>query len=507
MARPVNADVGSLPAGRRRLILLVISLAQLMVVLDATVVNVALPSAQRALQFSAADRQWIVTSYALAFGSLLLVGGKLADVAGRKRMFIVGLAGFAAASAAGGAATGFPMLVAARSLQGAFGAVLAPAGLSLLTTTFPKKGERRAAFGIYGAVIGSGGAVGLLLGGVLTEYLSWRWCLYVNLAFGGTGIAGGLLLLKRQLPRRAVRLDLVGTLLACSSMFCLVYGCSAATTRYWLAPGCCGFLAGGVVLLAGFVLSQRRVSDPLLPLPVLRNRNRAGSYLAVFTLLIGVSGVFLFLTYYLQDALGYNPLLAGLAFLPMLACAMAMGMTSNLVLLARTGPRLLVTTGLLVAAAGMAGLTRIGPDSSYVGAILGPLLAIGTGMGLAVSPSMNTATFGVPAADAGVASALANASQQLGSSVGTAVLNSLAVSSAASYFAAHANASRQPALATRLALMHGYTTAFWCAAAIVTAGAISCAVLFGSRPRPSAFTAPLTPAPAREPMATSTVRA
>jgi len=505
VARPVSAGAGPHPAGRRRLILLVIAVAQLMVVLDATVVNIALPSAQRALHFSDADRQWIATAYALAFGSLLLAGGKLADLAGRKRIFIIGLAGFAAASTAGGAATGFPMLVTARSLQGAFGALLAPAGLSLLTTTFPRSGERGIAFGIYGAVVGSGGAIGLLLGGLLTQYWSWRGCLYVNLVFAALGIVGGLLLLERDRPEPA-RLDLAGTLLACSGMLCLVYGCSGAT-RSWAAPGCWGFLVGGAVLLAGFALWQHRTPSPLLPLAVLRDRNRAGSFLAVFTLLVGASGVFLFLTYYLQDTLGYSPILAGLAFLPMLTCATATGLASNLFLLPRTGARPLVTAALLLAAAGTTWLTRLGPHSGYFPAILGPLIVIGAAMGLAISPSMNTATFGVPAAEAGVASALANASQQLGSSVGTAVLNSLAVTTSASYLANANNGGRPTPAVTRLALLHGYTAAFWCAAAIITAGAISCAALFRPGPLTRALAAPLTPTGAGESIASDTVRA
>jgi EmrB/QacA subfamily drug resistance transporter len=483
MAGQVTIGAGPRPAGRRQLILAVISTAQLMVVLDATVVNIALPSAQRALHFSAADRQWIVTAYALAFGSLLLPGGKLADLVGRKRTFIIGLAGFAAASAIGGAATGFPMLVTARSLQGAFGALLAPAGLSLLTTTFPGKRERGAAFGLYGAIVGSGGAVGLLLGGVLTEYLSWRWCLYVNLVFAIVGIAGGLLLLRRERPAGSARLDLAGTFLACSGMFCLVYGCSSAVTRSWAAPGCWGWLVAGAVLLTGFAVWQYRVSSPLIPLPLVRDRNRAGSFLAVFALMAGVSGVFLFLTYYMQDTAGYSPVRAGLAFLPMLACAMGAGMMSNLVLLPRVGPRLLVAAGLLLAAAGMTWLARIGPGSGYVGAILGPLIVSGAGMGFAISPSMNAATFGVPPGEAGVASALANSSQQIGTSVGTAVLNTLAISTVASYLAVATHAGTRPGPAlTRLALLHGYTTAFWCAAIIVTAGAIGCAALFTPGP-------------------------
>jgi EmrB/QacA subfamily drug resistance transporter len=466
--------------GRLRwLILAVIATAQLMVVLDMTVVNIALPSAQQALHFSNADRQWIITAYALAFGSLLLLGGKLADLIGRKQTFLTGLIGFAAASAAGGAATSFGMLVAARTCQGVFGALLAPAGLSLLTTTFPGKKERGAAFGVYGGIVGSGSAVGLLLGGVLTEYLSWRWCLYINVVFAAAGVTGGALLLRRQQSGRRPRLDLSGTVSVCAAMFCLVYGFSNADTHSWHTPSTWGFLAAGVVGLAVFIVRQARAASPLLPLRIILDRNRGGSFLAVFLIMAGASGVFLFLTYYLQDTRGYSPVATGLAYLPMLVTALVISIASNVVLLPRTGPKPLVAVGMLLAAAGMAWLTRIGLHSGYAAAILGPLLISGAGMGLVVSPSMNTATFGVPPADAGVASATANTQQQIGTSIGTALLNTLAVSATASYLATHlAPAGGRPgATLTSLALVHGYTTAFWWAAGILVVGAVICGTL------------------------------
>ena len=437
----VSVQVGAAaPGGNRRrwLILAVIATAQLMVVLDGTVVNIALPTAQRALGFSHADRQWIITGYALAFGSLLLLGGKLADLIGRKQTFIAGLIGFAAASAVGGASTSFGMLVTARAGQGAFGALLAPAGLSLLTTTFPGKKERGTAFGVYGAIVGSGAAVGMLLGGVLTEYLSWRWCLYINLFFAAAGVTGGALLLDgRRSGRRRPRLDLPGTVAVCAALFCGVYGFSNATTHSWHTPSTWGFLAAAVALLATFIARQARAASPLLPLRIVADRNRGGCYLAVFLLMTGASGVFLFLTYYLQDIHGYSPVAAGLAYLPMLATALIFAMTSNVVLLPRTGPRPLVTAGMLLAAGGMAWLTGLGTHSSYTSALLGPLLIIGTGMGLAMSPASNTATFRVPEADSGVASAMVNTMQQVGQSIGTALLNTLAVSATTGYLTSH----------------------------------------------------------------------
>ena len=479
-AQPGARGAASGGSRRRWLILAVIATAQLMVVLDMTVVNIALPSAQKALHFTNADRQWIITGYALAFGSLLLLGGKLADLLGRKQTFLAGLIGFAAASALGGAATGFGMLVVARVCQGVFGALLAPAGLSLLTTTFPGKKERGTAFGVYGGIVGSGSAVGLLLGGVLTEYLSWRWCLYINVVFAAAGVTGGALLLSRQpSPQRRPRLDLPGAVSVSAAMFCLVYGFSNADTHSWHTPSTWGFLAAGVAGLAVFIVRQARAAHPLLPLRIILDRNRGGSYLAVFLVMAGASGVFLFLTYYLQDTRGYSPVATGLAYLPMLVTALAISIASNVVLLPRTGPKPLVAVGMLLVAAGMVWLTRIGLHSGYAAAILGPLLISGAGMGLVVSPSMNTATYGVPPADAGVASATANTQQQIGTSIGTALLNTLAVSATTRYLTSHLTLAggRLGTTLTSLALVHGYTTAFWWAAGILVAGAVICGTL------------------------------
>ena len=479
---------------RRWLILGVVGIAQLMVVLDATVMNIALPSAQRALGFTTADRQWVVTAYALAFGSLLLFGGRLGDLIGRKVTFLTGLTGFAVVSAIGGAAVNFPMLVTARACQGAFGALLAPAALSLLTTTFSDPKERGRAFGVFGAIVGSGAAIGLVLGGLLTEYLSWRWCLYVNLFFAVIAVTGGALLLRRQATGPRARLDLPGVVLAGAAMFCLVYGFSNAASHTWHTPSTWSFLVAGVGLLSVFGFWQRRSASPLLPPRVVMDRNRGGSYLALLVVGAGIFGLFLFLTYsyYLQETLGFSPVLAGVAFLPMVAMIAASANLSTVVLLPRVGPRPLVTLGMLVAAAALVWLTRIGPQSSYAAAVLGPLLIAGLGLGLTIAPSMNTGTFGVEPQDAGVASATLNAGQQIGGSIGTSLLNSVASSAAASYLAAHISAGtlvhgRPGAQLESLALVHGYTTGFWWAAAIFAGGAIICGALLRR--------GPLTPAP------------
>ena len=345
-----------------------VGLAQLMVVLDATIVNIALPSAQRDLGFSNADRQWVVTAYALAFGGLLLLGGRLSDLFGRRRMLIIGLVGFAAASALGGAANSFGLLVIGRGAQGAFGAMLAPAALSTLTVTFTDPAERGRAFGVYGAIAGAGGAVGLLLGGVLTEYLSWRWCLYVNVILAVIAVAGAVRLLAPQPRDPDVRIDWPGTVLAVAGLVAVVYGLSEAATKGWGAPETMALLVAGVVLLAAFVLVERRVQHPLLPLRIVLNRFRGGAYLAIGLSAIGVFGIFLFLTYYLQLTLAYSPVKSGLAFLPMIAAIVAASTISSGVLMPRIGPRPLIPAGLLLAAGGLVLLAaRAGPAHQLPG--------------------------------------------------------------------------------------------------------------------------------------------
>ena len=296
-------------------ILAVLGVAQLMVILDNTVVNIALPTAQHALGFSNADRQWVVTAYALAFGSLLLLGGRIGDLFGRKRTLIIGLAGFAGASAIGGASVNFPMLVTARTVQGAFGALLAPSVLALLTTTFTDFRERGKAFAIYGGIAEAGGALGLLLGGILTSYASWRWTLYINLVFAAVATVGAVLWLKNDRAADRDPLDIPGLLLVTGGLFCLVYGFSHAETTAWSNPFTIGFLVVGVILLASFAVLETRARYPLLPPRIIQNRTRGGSILAMLFASMGLFGVFLFLTYYLQEILRFSPVKTGFAFL------------------------------------------------------------------------------------------------------------------------------------------------------------------------------------------------
>jgi EmrB/QacA subfamily drug resistance transporter len=477
---------------RQWLILGSIGLAQLMVVLDLTVMNVALPSAQRALGFSTVDRQWVVTAYSLAFGSLLLLGGRLADLLGRKVTFLAGLVGFAGVSAIGGASVNFAMLITARACQGAFAALLVPSALSLLTTTFTAQKDRGRAFAVYGAIAGAGGAVGLLLGGVLTEYLSWRWTLYVNLIFAAVAFAGGALLLKRQPSPVKPRLDIPGVLLVSGALFCLVYGFSNAAAHSWDAPSTWGFLVAGVALGAGFAVWQGRAAHPLLPPRVVLDRNRGGAYLSMLIASAGLFGIFLFLTYYLQQTLGYSPLVTGVAFLPISAGLILAANLSTIVLMPRTGPRPLVAIGMLAAAGAAVWLAQLGPHTAYATGVLGPIILAGIGVGIVIAPVINTGTFGVVPQDAGVASAAVTVGQQLGASVGTSLLNTIFAAAVTSYLAAHLAAARligRPAL-TGLALAHGYDTAFWWTAGIFAVGAVAAGALLRSGPLRPASTPP-----------------
>jgi EmrB/QacA subfamily drug resistance transporter len=459
---------------RRWLILGVIGLAQLMVVLDLTVMNVALPSAQRALGFTTVDRQWVVTAYTLAFGSLLLLGGRLADLLGRKVTFLTGLAGFAGVSAIGGASVNFAMLITARACQGAFAALLVPSALSLLTTTFTTPKDRGRAFAVYGAIAGAGGAVGLLLGGALTEYLSWRWTLYVNLIFAGVAFTGGALLLRRQPSGAKPRLDIPGVLLVSGAVFCLVYGFSNAAAHHWATPSTWGFLAAGVALGAAFAAWQGRAAHPLLPPRVVLDRNRGGAYASMLIASAGLFGIFLFLTYYLQQTLGYSPLVTGVAFLPISGGLILASNLSTIVLMPKVGPKPLVASGMLAAAGGAAWLAQLGPHTAYATGVLGPIILASIGLGLVIAPVINTGTFGVAPQDAGVASATVTVGQQLGASVGTSLLNTIFTAAVASYLTA--NLATAPLIGrhalTGLALAHGYDTAFWWTAGIFAAGAI-----------------------------------
>jgi EmrB/QacA subfamily drug resistance transporter len=481
-ASPGSGETQGRPAARadrRWLILVVVAVAQLMVVLDATIVNIALPSAQHSLGFANSDRQWVVTAYALAFGSLLLVGGRLGDMFSRKWVFITGLIGFAVASAIGGAAVSFLMLVGARALQGAFGAILAPAALGTLVSTFRDPRERGRAFAVFGSVAVGGGAVGLILGGLLTQYLSWRYTLYVNLIFAALAVAGALVFIRSSRPTVRPPMDWPGAVLACAGLFLIVFGFSHAETAGWTATLTLGSLVLGAVLLAAFVVAERRVSHPLLPLRVILDRTRGGSYVAVGITGIAIFGIFLFLTYYMQQVKGYSPLTTGLLFLPMVAGILVASTLSSVVLLPRVGPRALIAAGMLLGAGGTAYLAQLTVTSGYPGDIMPALIAMGLGFGMIFAPAINTATAGVPAQDSGVASALVNTMQQVGGSVGVSILSTIAGSATTSYLLAHHAGAQAPAIAAT----HGYTLAFTISAALLGLGAILAILMLPSRHR------------------------
>ncbi|MGW2179113.1 MFS transporter [Streptomyces sp. NPDC001732] len=483
---PKTADV-RLPDPSRWKALAFIALAQLMVVLDATIVNIALPHAQSALHISDANKQWVITAYALAFGGLLLFGGRIADLWGRKRTFVVGLIGFALASALGGAAQNQAMLFGSRALQGVFGALLAPAALSLLAVMFTDARERAKAFGIYGAIAGGGGAVGLILGGFLTQVLNWRWTFFVNIPFAAVAAAGAYFVIREPAgSRNRSPLDVPGVVLSALGLVSLVYGFTRAESAGWADGLTVGmFVASGVLLLA-FAVTEARVESPLLPLRVVLDRNRGGVYLSLGLAIIAMFGLFLFLTYYLQVVKGYSPIRTGFAFLPMIAGMITGSTQIGARLMTRVPARKLMGPGFLTAAVGMLLLTQLEIGSSYVGLILPAQLLLGLGMGTAFMPAMSLATHGVEPRDAGVASAMVNTSQQVGGAIGTALLNTIAASAATAYAGSHAAlGATDPKLLKLQSMVHGFTGAIWWAVGILLVAA-TIAVTFINAGRPAA---------------------
>ncbi|MCF8526881.1 MAG: MFS transporter [Candidatus Nanopelagicales bacterium] len=457
--------------------LIVIAIAQLMVVLDASIVNIALPSIQTDLGMTDANRQWVLTAYTLAFGGLLLLGGRIADFQGRKRMFIVGLIGFAAASFLGGISTTEGMLFAARALQGVFAALLAPAALSLISVTFTESKERARAFGVFGAISGGGAAIGLIAGGILTEYLSWHWTLLVNVPIAILAVFLAIPFVKESRAHGDTKYDIPGAITATLGLVSLVYGITRAESDGWNGSQTLAFMGFGVLLLLVFMVIESRSSHPLLPIRILANRNRGGAYLASFFVGVGLFAMFLFLTYFFQGVMGYTPLTSGLLFLPFsVGIVISAGIASQL--LPRFGPRYITTTGFLLAVVGMLLLTRMTPESSYVTDILPALILMSLGMGLIFVPLSAVSLYAVGDHDAGVASAVLNTSQQIGGSIGVAFLNTIAASTTAAFVAANAatglvqGPDGQP-MPSPEALVAGFTRGFlWGAAILVVAGVI-----------------------------------
>jgi len=458
-------------------VLAIVGIAQLMIMLDATVVNIALPKAQQDLGFSDGSRQWVITGYALAFGSLLLLGGRLGDLFGRRTVFVIGLAGFGAASILGGSASSFDILVAARVAQGLFAALLAPAALSLLSVTFTEPSERAKAFGIFSALGAAGGAIGLLLGGMLTEWASWRWVMYVNVAFAAPALIGALLLLAKTATTTKSKLDIPGIAVVSAALFAIVYGFAHVQSTSWTDPVALGSMIVGAVLLVVFVWLETNVAHPLLPLRVVLDRTRGGSFAAVFVIGMGMFSIFLFLTYYFAASLGYSPIKTGLAYLPMVAAVAVSSTTMSLLVLPKLGPKIVVSASFLVAAAGMAMLTRLELNSTYAAHIMPGMILLGLGLGGVISTAFQGATSGLHHDDSGVASALINTGQQIGGSISTALLTTIASSAATDYLTSH----KPSALAAAQAGVEGYTATLAWGSGFFVVGAVIAAFLIPNR--------------------------
>ncbi|GAA2621271.1 MFS transporter [Dactylosporangium fulvum] len=473
IAPDISGKSASVPPDPKRWIALaIIAIAQLMVVLDATIVNIALPSAQEALDISTADRQWIITAYTLTFGGLLLLGGRIADFFGRKRTLLIGLLGFAGASALGGAAVNAGTLFAARGLQGLFGALLAPAALSLITVTFTEARERAKAFGVFGAIAGGGAAIGLLAGGLLTEYANWRWCLLVNIPIALIAFFAAMPVVRESRAHGDTRYDIPGAILATAGQIALVYGFTKAADDGWSSGVTIGWLAGAVVLLGAFLWWESHTSHPLLPLRVLFDRNRGASYLVSILLGAGMLGMFLFMTFYLQQTMGYSALKSGVAYLPFSGGIIAAAVIASR-LLPRVGPKVLMSIGSVLATAAMIWLTQLDLDSSYAVHILPSFVAMSFGMGLVFVPLSSVALSGVANHDAGVASAMVNTTQQVGGSLGTALLNTIFTTAVTGYLADHGTGPLEQAHAA----IHGYNVAFTASAILLAAAAVLVVVL------------------------------
>jgi EmrB/QacA subfamily drug resistance transporter len=491
-----NEQLGMSPSDPKRWrALAVIAVSQLMIIVDASIVNIALPSAQKDLGISTADRQWVVTAYTLAFGGLLLLGGRIADYQGRKRTFIIGLLGFAGASALGGLAPTAGWLFAARGLQGGFAALMAPAALSLITVTFVEPKERARAFGVFGAISGGGAAIGLIAGGILTEYASWRWCLGVNVPIALVTAAFAVFEVHESRAPGNTKYDLPGAVLSTLGLVTLVYGFTEAakaahpenpadtSVKGWGDATTLTFLAVAAVLLVAFFLWERRAENPLLPMRIITNRNRGGSYLTFLFVGAGLFAMFLFLTYYFQFNLHYSPLKAGFAFLPFSAgIILAAGVVAQL--LPRVGPRPLMIPGLILAIIGMLLLTRIGADTPYWSHVLPAQILMSVGLAGVFIPAASTALIGVGHHDAGVASAVLNSSQQIGGSLGTALLNTVFASTVTAFLVSHVTQPPSPAQIQQTlpaAYIEGYHVAFLWGAILLGCALVSALVFVTAR--------------------------
>jgi EmrB/QacA subfamily drug resistance transporter len=475
----------------------VIAVTVLMVILDATIVNIAMPAVAADLGIARANLQWIVTAYTLTFGGFLLLGGRIADFWGRKRTYLVGAGGFAVASALGGIATNEGLLFAARALQGAFGALLAPASLALLTVLFTDTKERAKAFAVYGAIAGGGSAVGLLLGGVLTEYADWRWCFWVNVPVAVLAIVAAIPIVPESRAPGDTSYDVPGAVLGTLGLASFVYGftrvaqaaeenaVSGSTDNPWGDRWALIFIVGGALLVAAFVVVELRTRNPLMPMRIVLDRNRGGAYLTSTLVGAGLLGAFFFLSLYFQQVLQYTPVEAGFASLPTTVGVIASAGAAS-ALAPRTGPKPLMVLGGLLAAGGLFVLSLLDVGSGFWTLAFPGQLLLGLGLGFTFVPLANLALIGVGAHDAGAASAVLNATQQIGASIGTALLATLSVGAITAYLTDVTGAwstrpapptADQQAQAQLQAQVEGYTTAFTWGAVLLLLGALVSALL------------------------------
>lgn len=466
--------------------LAVIAMCQLMVVLDATIVNIALPHIQTSLGFSTSDLTWVINAYALTFGGLLLLGGRAGDLLGRRRMFITGILLFTLASLLGGFAQEPWQLLAARALQGVGGAIASPTSLALIATTFPEGPERNRAFGVFSAVSAGGGAIGLIAGGMLTDWLNWRWVLFVNVPIGLV-IAALAPRYIRESQRHSGSFDLAGAFTSTGGMAALVYGFIRAANDGWRDGGTLASFGAAVVLLLAFVAVERRSAQPITPLRMFADRNRSGTYVIMLSLAAAMFGMFFFIVLFVQNVLHYSPVKAGVAFFPStLAIVLAAGLATTF--LPRIGPKPIVVTGSLITGGAMAWLTLIKPDSTYAGGIIGPLLLFGFGMGLNFVTLTLTAVSGIAEHESGAASGLLNTTQQVGGALGLSILTTVFGTASRDEgrtqvkdFLAHGSPEQKAAFAKSRqlpapwsdeVLAHGIGTAFIAAVALVAVAAV-----------------------------------
>ena len=454
--------------------------AQLMVILDATVVNIALPHIQAGLHFSPANLSWVMNGYTLTFGGLLLLGGRAGDILGRRRMFTAGITIFTVASLAGGLATTAGMLIAARAVQGIGGALASPAVLALVVSAFPEGRERARALGVYVGVVTGGSSLGLVLGGVITEWLSWRWVLFVNIPVG-IGVLVLTPLFVTETPRQPGKFDLVGAITSTAGMALLVYGFIRAASDGWGSHTAIASFVVAVALLAAFLFTEGRVTQPITPLRLFADVSRSGSFAARLLLVAGMFGMFFFLTQFLQDVLGFSPLKAGFAFLPMTLALFAVSRTAPK-LIPRFGPKPLMIAGMLPVIAGMTWLSQVSASTSYWTGVFPPMLLIGLGMGTVFVPLTTVSLAGVRPEESGAASSMVNVMQQVGGSLGLAVLVAV-YGTASRNAAAHPVAGLSAAAQQQHVLAHGMSAAFGLAAIFDVATLLIIVVLLRSRPK------------------------